>query len=330
MENTNQKLSTPTAIIVAGFLIMIGILITKNGVVAPASKTLSEQVGVSKDKLSACIKGTDAEALSKAIDDSVNKAMSHIPRERRGTPYSIIMGSNGAATEILGAETYDNVKKTIDEVTSGKVSKSYAGEVVASEPNDHIIGNPNAEVTIIEYSDYECPFCKTIHPDLKKIVGQYNNVAWVFRDFPLSFHPKAQKTGEAAVCAGMISNGALANVLGGSDGFYTESATDAQSGFWKMSDAIFDRMPSFELSQLPDLASELGYDRKAFEDCLNGGKAAKTITDSQAEGAKAGIQATPTTVIYDMDTGKTKTIEGALPYESIKSTLDSFIKETSG
>ena len=191
-------------------------------------------------------------------------------------------------------------------------------------------GPKDARYVMVEYSDHECPFCKTIHPDLKKIVGQYNNVAWVFRDFPLSFHPKAQKTGEAAVCAGMISNGALANVLGGSDGFYTESATDAQSGFWKMSDAIFDRMPSFELSQLPDLASELGYDRKAFEDCLNGGKAAKTITDSQAEGAKAGIQATPTTVIYDMDTGKTKTIEGALPYESIKSTLDSFIKETSG
>lgn len=191
-------------------------------------------------------------------------------------------------------------------------------------------GPKNARYVLVEYSDHECPFCKTVHPDLKKIVSENKNVAWVFRDFPLSFHPKAQKTGEASICAGMIQSNPLLNVLGGSDGFYSESATDANGGFWKMSDAIFDRMPGLELSQLPNLASELGYDRKAFEDCLNGGKAEKIVKDSQAEGAKAGIQATPTTVIYDMDTGKTRTIEGALPYESIKSTLDGFIKETSG
>jgi protein-disulfide isomerase len=188
-------------------------------------------------------------------------------------------------------------------------------------------GPKDARYVMVEYSDHECPFCKTIHPDLKKIVGENKDVAWVFRDFPLSFHPKAQKTGEAAVCAGMISNNPLQNVLGGSDGFYSESATDASGGFWKMSDAIFDRMPNLELAQLPDLASELGYDRKAFEDCLNGGKAEKTVKDAQAEGTKAGIQATPTTVIYDMKTGKTRTIEGALPYESIKSTLEDLRKQ---
>jgi protein-disulfide isomerase len=191
-------------------------------------------------------------------------------------------------------------------------------------------GSKDARYVLVEYSDHECPFCKTIHPDLKKIVGENKDVAWVFRDFPLSFHPKAQKTGEASICAGMIQNNPLLNVLGGSDGFYTESATDANGGFWKMSDAIFDRMPNLELAQLPDLASELGYDRKAFEDCLNGGKAEKIVKDSQAEGSKAGIQATPTTVIYDMKTGKTKTIEGALPYESIKQTLSDFKKETQG
>lgn len=188
-------------------------------------------------------------------------------------------------------------------------------------------GPKDARYVMVEYSDHECPFCKTIHPDLKKIVGENKDVAWVFRDFPLSFHPKAQKTGEAAVCAGMISNNPLQNVLGGNDGFYSESATDSNGGFWKMSDAIFDRMPNLELAQLPDLASELGYDRKAFEDCLNGGKAEKTVKDAQAEGTKAGIEATPTTVIYDMKTGKTRTIEGALPYESIKATLEELRKQ---
>jgi protein-disulfide isomerase len=178
-------------------------------------------------------------------------------------------------------------------------------------------GPQNARYVLVEYSDLECPFCKSIHPDLKKVQSENDTVAWVFRHYPLSFHPKAQKLGEAAECAEKIAGSGGIFGLGG----------DSENGFWKMTDAIYERMPDLELSSLPGLAAELGIDQAAFQSCLDGNETAQLVKDDMTEGQKAGVSATPTTVIYDMQTGKTKTIEGALPYDSIKTTLDTFIAE---
>ena len=98
---------------------MIGILITKGGnpntvnntVAAVKNQTLSEQVGISKEALDACIKTIDATTLSKSIQTSVDNAMSGVPSNQRGTPYSVIIGKNGAKTEILGNDSYDALKK---------------------------------------------------------------------------------------------------------------------------------------------------------------------------------------------------------------------------
>lgn len=194
MENDNikpkQQISTPVAIIVAGALVMIGILVSKNGLVAPSQpKTLSEQIGVSKDKLNACIQSTDLDALSTSIDASVDKAMSAYAKDQRGTPFSVVIGLNGVKTEMRGQETYENVKKITDDALIGKITTPYTGNVVPSEPGDHVFGDPNATVTIIEYSDFECPFCKGFHPTLKKIVDESNgNVKWIYRNYPLHQH----------------------------------------------------------------------------------------------------------------------------------------------
>jgi protein-disulfide isomerase len=219
MENIKkQKISTATAVIVAGFLIMLAILVTKTGSgVESKNKTLSEQVGVSKDKLTACIKATDTTALQTKITASVESAMKAVPADQRGTPYSIIIGKNGFKTEVRGALPEESVKKLIDEVSAGKVTTAYTGEVPAVTAEDHIIGSIDAPVIIVEYSDYECPYCKNFQSTLQKITTESNgNVAWVYRHWPIH-----QNSFEKLVAAECIAS------LKGND------------AFWKYSDLLF-------------------------------------------------------------------------------------------
>lgn len=221
-NNKKQTLSIPAAIVVAGFIIMMGILIAKGGnnnnnVSVPKDKTLSEQVGVSKEALAACLKTIDEPTLTKNISTSVESAMSGVPTDKRGTPYSVIIGQGGIKTEILGAQSYENLKKTIDDISIGKVTIAYTGKIVESEPGDHIQGNPNAPVKIIEYSDYECPYCKAFQPILEKVVTESNgNVAWIYRHWPI--HQNSLAKLEAAECIAKIK---------GND------------AFWKYSDLLF-------------------------------------------------------------------------------------------
>lgn len=170
---------------------------------------------------------------------------------------------------------------------------------------DHWEGPTNAKVVLIEYSDFECPFCERYYKTPGEILKNNKEVAHVFRHFPLSFHPKAQKSAEATECAAE---------LGGNE------------AFWSLSHAIFEAMPDMELSQLPDLAAKAGVDKAAFKKCLDSDKYAKKVTDQLNEGSTAGIAATPSTVIYNMKTGKNEVVEGALPTTEVQKTLDSVLK----
>lgn len=171
---------------------------------------------------------------------------------------------------------------------------------VATEPWR---GAQDARYVIVEYSDYECPFCQTVHPDLKRIIDENPDLGWVFRDFPLSFHPKAQKLAEAALCA---------YDLGGND------------AYWSLSDAIFTAMPTLEVSGVADLASGLGYDGASIQSCMDAGTNADKVTADLNDATSAGIAATPTMVIYDMETDKQYKIEGALPYDSLIQSINDF------
>lgn len=205
MESTKQQtISTPVAIVIAGLLVMVGILLTNGGGNKVAKeKTLSEQVGVSKDKLTECVKGTDATALNTKIQESVASAMKAVPADQRGTPYSVIVGSNGVKAEIRGADSIDNVKKLIAEVNAGTVTTKYEGEVPPVDATDHIFGDANAPVTIIEYSDYECPYCKSFHTTLTQLVTESNgSVSWVYRHWPI--HTNSFEKLVAAECVAKI------------------------------------------------------------------------------------------------------------------------------
>jgi len=172
-----------------------------------------------------------------------------------------------------------------------------------SAARDHIYGNPNAPVSLIEYSDYECPFCKRFHPTAKEIVIAYGGkVNWVYRHFPLSFHnPGAQKQAEAAECA---------NELGGNE------------AFWKYSDAVYERTQSngkgFPLSQLGPLAKELGLDEKRFAQCFESGKYESRVKEDLDEGGQIGITGTPANILLQNETGEVVLKTGAQPFDAFK------------
>ncbi len=191
-----------------------------------------------------------------------------------------------------------------------------AGQPAAAQPtpdlsampplsnSDHIRGSLNADAVLVEYSDYECPFCKQFHPTMQQVMKDYGNkVAWVFRNYPLSFHPKAEKSAEAAECV---------NELGGND------------KYWAFTDAVYEKMPALELNQLVDVAASVGIDRTKFTTCLDSGKYKDKIAKDEAGGTAAGIQGTPGTIIIGKN-GKKTMIPGALPYEQVKPMIDQIL-----
>ncbi len=174
--------------------------------------------------------------------------------------------------------------------------------------DDHIRGDKNAPVTIVEYSDLECPFCKRFHPTLVRLINEYEGqVKWVYRHFPLtSLHPKAPKEAEATECA---------NELGGND------------KFWAYIDRLYEVTPSnnrLELSELPQIAQDVGLDRQQFEECLNSGKYAQYVQTDYQDAVTAGGTGTPYSVIIDADGNKIP-VSGAVPYEQLKQVIDSLL-----
>lgn len=189
--------------------------------------------------------------------------------------------------------------------TAGTAPVTY-GDVKAVSDDDNYRGDKNAKITLVEYSDLECPFCKQFHPTMQKVMEDYKGkVRWVYRHFPLSFHQNAQKESEASLCV---------NKLGGND------------KFWSFVDKIYERTTAngtgFALTALGPLAKEVGVDQTKFQSCLDGGEMAATVDAQETDGTGAGATGTPTTFVVGED-GKTITaFPGAVPYDQIKTALD--------
>ena len=175
---------------------------------------------------------------------------------------------------------------------------------------DHVLGNPNAPITIVEYSDFECPFCKRHTPTLKAVLeANKDKVNLVYRHFPLSFHQNAQKEAEASECAADV---------GGND------------AFWKYHDAIFERSTvggtGFALDKLVPLAKELGLNEAKFKACLDTGKFAQYVQDQMQAGIDAGVQGTPGNFVVNNKTKETRDISGAVPQTTFQAAIDEMLK----
>lgn len=178
---------------------------------------------------------------------------------------------------------------------------------------DHVYGNPDAAVSLVEYSDFECPFCKRFHPTAKEIVEVYDGkVNWVYRHFPLAMHnPGAQKQAEASECAAE---------LGGND------------AFWTYSDTIYKRTRSggngFPLDALVPLAEEIGLDGDAFRRCLEEERFAERVNEDYEEGMRIGIRGTPGNILLHNESGKVIPMPGAIPIETMTPAVDRLLEDS--
>lgn len=183
------------------------------------------------------------------------------------------------------------------------------GTVAPVTDKDHMRGDKNAPVTIIEYSDFQCPFCARFHPTLQQVMKDYaGKVRWIYRYFPLSsIHPYAEKSAEAAECA------------------------NDQGKFWEMADVFFSTQDSWsqtglDTATLEKLANQAGVkDLKKFDDCAASGKYAALVAADEATGEQAGVTGTPGSIILGVG-GSKQLVPGALPIDAVKQMIDSALK----
>src|SRR3989344_4699337 len=173
--------------------------------------------------------------------------------------------------------------------------------------DDHIRGNPDALVKIVEYSDTECPFCKRFHETMKQVMDEYGKdgkVAWVYRHFPLDqLHSKARKEAVALECA---------NEQGGND------------KFWSYADRLYEVTPAnngLDLAELPKIAQYVGLDTTKFNTCLGSTKYDKHIEDEVQNATATGGNGTPWSIVVGKN-GKKYPLSGAQPLPAVKQLID--------
>ncbi len=186
---------------------------------------------------------------------------------------------------------------------SGSVATS--GPVRTSVADAPFLGRADAPVTIVEFSDYQCPFCQRFFaatfPALKTEYIDAGKVRYVFRDFPLEMHPQARKAAEAAHCAG------------------------EQGKYWEMHDALFQNQGALAPEQLAEHARTVGVDGATFDACLASGRHAPRVERGLADGAAAGVQGTPGFVVGKTTAGDVvegTPIRGAQPLETFRRIID--------
>lgn len=231
------------------------------------------------------------------------------PKDSLSIPLAIVFSGILIAGAILFTETNNIAASNGDTIPArgeqGADSEIAPEAILAIKSDDHVLGNPDAEVLIIEYSDTQCPFCQKFHETMVQVMDNYGKtgtVAWVYRHFPLDqIHPYARKGGEALECAAE---------LGGN------------TAFWKYEDELFaPATGGLTLEILPIVAGKVGLDVAKFNACLSSGKYAERVDRDFQDGAAVGVRGTPYSVVWNKKTGKQVPVNGALPYENVKTVL---------
>jgi protein-disulfide isomerase len=161
--------------------------------------------------------------------------------------------------------------------------------------NAPTLGKPGAPVTLIEFSDFQCPFCNRFAPTLKLVNEKYGDkVHIVYRQYPIpSLHPFAMKAAEASLCA------------------------NEQGKFWQLHDLMFNDQSKLAVKDLKSSAAALGLDKKKFDTCLDSGRYAEQVQKDMAEGTRVGVTGTPAVFINGVELKG-----GAVPFETVAAAID--------
>ena len=233
-------------------------------------------------------------------------------------PVSIIVAAviiAGALIYNIGMRTSDSQDVNVDV----SAQDDPAAVIAAVSEADHIRGSSGAPIIVITYTDYECPFCKTFHESMQRILSSFpDQVAWIYRQFPIeNLHSKALTEAQAIECAAK---------LGGDE------------AFWAYSDEVFEVTPSnngLDLAVLTDIVEEIGLDRALFERCLENEETLEAIAEDLEDAERLnswvwqnggrGI-GTPFSVVVGQDGSSLFIIPGALPFEQIQLGIEEAIQ----
>lgn len=228
-------------------------------------------------------------------------------------PIAIISGFAMIALAIFFTSSKDN-GSAVKTAPAGEQTEVTINQPRPVDETDYIRGNPNAPILMIEYSDYDCPFCKQYHETMNRIMGEYGvtgKVAWVYRQFPLAqLHPSSPKVSESALCIGDI---------GGND------------AFWKFTDLIFTERNLTDytnLTKLPSYAEQAGVSKDEYMSCMSERRMEEKVIASIEDGFNSGARGTPYTVLIVGD--QEAIINGAQPYVVVKNILDDLIGQLEG
>ena len=188
---------------------------------------------------------------------------------------------------LLVASMYFNV--TVIAV-SGNIAKKAEKALITEGMTK---GSKNSPVTLIEYSDYECPYCARAEATIKDVLDEYGSkIYFVYKDFPLPFHNNAQKAAEASRCA------------------------LEQNKYWEYHDALFKNQQSLDTNSLKTYAKSLGLDEAKFSECLDSNKYTEKVKQDMEEGQSKGVTGTPTFFVNG------KMLVGAQPFDAFKEIID--------
>lgn len=213
----------------------------------------------------------------------------------------------------LSADVAD-MKKTLDtlyKLISSRIEEETPKPAVSAIRlgTDPVLGDRAAKVAIVEFSDYQCPFCRAFQeqtmPGLKAQYIDAGKVQFIYRDFPLNFHPHAESAAIAARCAG------------------------EQNAYWEMHDQLFANQKQLGAKLYTELAEQLHLDAKQFDSCLNDAKFKGQLSGEINYGQQIGIDGTPAFFVGRIEGGELvdfKSIIGAQPADVFTKIIDSYLK----
>lgn len=205
-----KKLSIPAAIIIGAIIIGVAIIIafgdTAKSQIAPTRLTIEQaakKVRINQEDLTTCIaENRYADRIAADMENAQAVGM-------EGTPHSIVINAEGEAVSISGAlplEAWTNILATVTDPEFTPEETDPAKNIRPVDENDHVRGSENPIITIVEYSDIDCPFCQKLHGTLKTFLADNDNVRWVYRHMPITgLHPDAYKKAMATECVYELS-----------------------------------------------------------------------------------------------------------------------------
>lgn len=240
--------------------------------------------------------------------------MQDSPSQSIAVPIAIVIGFGLIAVAIFLSGSNASAPAPATNTVGSTDTAQPAAAMAPVTADDHIRGNPNAPILLVEYSDYDCPFCKNFHDTLTRVMAEYGTqgkVAWVYRQFPLQqLHPNAPLIAHASECVAE---------LGGND------------AFWKFTDLVFNERGTNEqtnMTKISDFAVSAGVDKTAFESCNESGRHQDDVTNDLQDAVATGGRGTPHTIVLVGD--QQAVITGAQPYSEVKRILDNLIDRMEG